>query len=153
MYDCGPRVWICRLALSCLFCACCFYPFVSQAQDGKPAPAPKKHAADVKMISTLITQLGDDAFDKREAAEKSLANVGGAALELVRKAAKESADAEVRIRAGRIVLDIELNSPNGWYQDFRKAKALTRLIEVPESRHSWACADGGGIANRSTKAH
>ena len=50
---------------------------------GQKSPA-KKDAPDEAKIRALIAQLGDDSFDKREAAEKSLAAVGLPAFEQVR---------------------------------------------------------------------
>ena len=56
---------------------------------------------DEKTLRALITQLGDASFDKREAANKRLADIGAPALLLLKKTAKESDDAEVRERARR----------------------------------------------------
>lgn len=54
---------------------------------------------DEAALRKLIDQLGDDDFDKREAAAKRLREVGLPALPLLRRAAKDSKDAEVRGRA------------------------------------------------------
>ena len=69
------------------------------ADTAKAAAQAKKAAVDDKTIRELITQLGDDSFEKREAAEKKLAAIGEPALELLQKAAKEAGDAEIRQRA------------------------------------------------------
>ena len=60
-------------------------------------------SVDEKAIRALIAQLSDDAFVKREAAQKRLAEIGGLALELLKKAAKESPDAETRERATQLI--------------------------------------------------
>jgi WD40 repeat protein len=85
------------------------YHSVSYAtQEGGPAKAAQaKPDADQEAIRELIKQLGDDAFDKREAAEKRLAALGEPALELLRQAARDATDAEVRQRAQRAVRAIE----------------------------------------------
>jgi hypothetical protein len=76
------------------------------AQDaGQKSPA-KKDAPDEAKIRALIAQLGDDSFDKREAAQKSLTAIGLPAYELVRRAATEAADLEVRERASRLVTEL-----------------------------------------------
>jgi hypothetical protein len=61
-----------------------------------PAPATTE-------VPRLIQQLGSKRFKEREAATKALDNVGEQALEPLRKAAKDDADAEVRRRAGALV--------------------------------------------------
>jgi hypothetical protein len=58
-----------------------------------------KQSVDEKTIRELIKQLGDDSFDKREEASKQLVDIGEAALDLLRLAAKDNPDAEVRQRA------------------------------------------------------
>jgi hypothetical protein len=91
---------------------------------GTPAKDPDKNTVDENAIRALIAQLSDDAFVKREAAHKRLAEIGGPALELLKKAAKESPDAETRERATQL---IELIQESGlqvvradFYHDFRK---------------------------------
>jgi regulation of enolase protein 1 (concanavalin A-like superfamily) len=73
---------------------------VAKAQDA--GPRPKSVAVDEKTIRDLITQLGDESFEKRDEAQKRLLKVGGPALELLRKAAETSMDLEVRTRAAEI---------------------------------------------------
>jgi hypothetical protein len=48
----------------------------SKGQKAPKAPPVKKDSADEKTIRELIAQLGDDSFDKREAAAKRLADIG-----------------------------------------------------------------------------
>jgi regulation of enolase protein 1 (concanavalin A-like superfamily) len=90
-----------------VFSACHSWTHPVAAQDGAKEPPVKKEAADEKTIRALIADLGDDAFDKRQAAEKRLAAMGEAALAPLEKAAKENADAEVRDRAERVIRAIE----------------------------------------------
>src|SRR4051794_40804791 len=56
-------------------------------------------------IAGLVTQLGDDQFARREAAERALAAIARPALPALRKAAA-AGDAEVRARAERLVATI-----------------------------------------------
>src|SRR5262249_39723999 len=60
---------------------------------------------DAESIARLVEQLGDDSFDKREAAGKALDKIGAAALPQLRKAAT-STDLEVRRRAEELVRTI-----------------------------------------------
>ena len=61
------------------------------AQDAALSPQPKKGAPDEKTIQALIMQLGDDSFDKREAAHNALATIGLPAFDLLRKAMADAA--------------------------------------------------------------
>ena len=70
----------------------------SQQIDPIKAAQGIKDPVDQQKIRDLIKQLGDDAFDKREAADKQPAAMGLAALDLIQKAAAESTDAKVRER-------------------------------------------------------
>ena len=102
-----------RYAIALLFLGLATIPlwsgqFLASAlgQDTPPATQAKKEAADEKTIIALIAQLGDEAFQKRQEAEKRLVAVEQAGgTNLLRKAAKESLDAEVRERAGIVGAD------------------------------------------------
>ena len=61
-------------------------------------------APDDAEIARLVKQLGDDDFDKREAATARLKEIGEPALDAVTKAAR-SRDPEVRLRAEDIITD------------------------------------------------
>jgi uncharacterized protein (TIGR03067 family) len=61
---------------------------------------------EAETIARLIQQLGDDVFAKREAASKALDAIGKPALGPLRKAAASSGDAEIRLRARRLVQGI-----------------------------------------------
>src|SRR5262245_14412515 len=69
----------------------------SQADRGKE---------EAERIASLIRQLGDDEFKKREAASKELDAIGEPALSALRKAAASSDDLEIRRRAQRILRTI-----------------------------------------------
>jgi WD40 repeat protein len=66
----------------------------------------KKEQVDEKTIRELIQQLGDDAFTKREEAAQKLNTIGEPAVNLLQKAAKDSADAEIRQRAKQLIESI-----------------------------------------------
>ena len=66
---------------------------------------PVAAAPDDAEITRLIKQLGDDEFDKREAATTRLAEIGEPSLDALHKA-ETSNDAEVRCRAMRVILAI-----------------------------------------------
>jgi WD40 repeat protein len=70
------------------------------------ATAEQSQKVDEKTIRELIKQLGDDSFDKREEADKQLAAIGEPALELLRQAAKDGPDAELRQRADQLARNI-----------------------------------------------
>lgn len=67
----------------------------------KPPPA------DEHTIRDLIEQLRDDSFPKRQAASKRLIALGEQALPLLRRAARDDIDPDVRLRAGRAAYEIE----------------------------------------------
>jgi len=92
-----------------LLIAFAFGECAAQAQETSPPTkkeASEQKAIDPKAIAALVKQLGDDVFEKREAAEKELAKIGLPALELLRKTAAEGADLETRERAGRLTRQI-----------------------------------------------
>jgi WD40 repeat protein len=61
-------------------------------------PTPREE----QRIRELITLLDDDSYDTREKATRELAGLGMLADPALQKASKESASAEVRIRARRL---------------------------------------------------
>jgi tricorn protease-like protein len=81
----------------------CLGGLLDAGQKG-PTPSAKQDTADEKTIQALIMQLGDESFDKREAAYKRLSSLGKVAQPLLQKAAKDSTDAEVRERVERLLL-------------------------------------------------
>src|SRR5262249_47307010 len=62
---------------------------------------------DDKQLAKLIEQLGDDDAEVRKSAEKKLTEIGEPALDLLRKAARDSRDADVKLHALALVKLIE----------------------------------------------
>src|SRR5262249_3976125 len=58
-------------------------------------------------VKKLITDLGDDDVDVRKSAAKKLERLGRVALPELRRASKEHADADVRLRAVVVAAAIE----------------------------------------------
>ena len=110
-----------------------------RGQEGKSKGQEKKVAPDEKTIRALIDQLGDESFDKREAAEKRLADIGEPALALLDKAAKENSEAEVRERAAKVIGGIEKNLfPFLWNVRGHRERA-TRIVLTPDGKQ-FVCA-------------
>jgi hypothetical protein len=78
---------------------------------GEPPAPPPPAAEDAEEVRAkrLVVQLGDDDWNKREAASKELATMGAAALPYV-EAATKSKDAEVASRAGAVVGSVRQNA-------------------------------------------
>jgi HEAT repeat protein len=70
-------------------------------------PARQAKAASDSTIDQLIAQLGDDSFERRQAAEKQLAKLRGkpVLVALTRAAARHS-DLEIRCRAGKVLVAV-----------------------------------------------
>jgi uncharacterized protein (TIGR03067 family) len=79
---------------------------------------------DAERIARLIKQLGDDDFDKREAASKALDAIGELALAALR-IAQSSDDAEVHRRAEAIIQAIQRRITN---RELEKLQGTWRLI-------------------------
>jgi Tol biopolymer transport system component len=106
---------------------------VSDAQD--VAPIQKKAAADEKTIRELVAQLGDDSFEKREAADKRLADIGEPAVPWLKKAVKENTDAEVRERAQALIDGIQNRLfPFLWSVEGQKNQAITCVALCPNGK-------------------
>jgi hypothetical protein len=128
-----------------LFCGVAWAagPFFHDAQatqntdPNKETPA-KKDVASEQTIRDLIKQLGDDVYDKREAADKRLEAIGEPAVPLLQKAAQENPDAEVRERAAALVKRLG----NALFTQIRRfeghaggeAPWLTRVAVTPDGR-------------------
>jgi hypothetical protein len=96
---------------------------------GSSAPA-FAHQSKTHRIASLIQQLGDAEFSKREAASKELDTIGTAALEALRKAASGD-NPEIRRRAGRLVQAIA-----------GRMHAAAAKTELPRWQGEWAGKDG-----------
>jgi WD40 repeat protein len=126
---------------------------LAHAQDAPTPPDAKKGAPDEKTIRALIKELGDESFEKREAAHKRLAAYGEAVLELLRRAAKEKREPEVQERLGQLIQAIS-SSFFVEVRQFERHKNWTpRLAVTPDGRQvvaslrfgslrSWNVADG-----------
>src|SRR5690242_16446890 len=62
-------------------------------------------------IAALIEHLGDDSFDRRQAASRALEAIGKPAVRALQKAAAANADPEVRFRAERVIAAIATRFP------------------------------------------
>jgi WD40 repeat protein len=153
----GRVNWLCLLGLVALACGLLGGDAFSrsvQQKDVTKVEQPKKGSADEQTIRSLIDQLGDDSFDKREAAEKRLIEIGASAAEQLGKAAKDSPDPEIRQRAAQALQGIgsareeigsefclferkfaETKSPQG-------KKLLTRVALAPDASMVYATGAG-----------
>src|SRR5262249_37757685 len=97
--------------------------------------------AEVEKVRKLIQQLGDDDVDKRQEATRQLEGLGQAALPLLRKASKESTDAEVRKRAAELVAAFQKNA-FGVVRGFEPAglvgnrRWLSRIVVTPDGKQA-----------------
>jgi WD40 repeat protein len=110
----GVRRW---LALALVAALAVVGGLAAQGDDKKDKPSDKQ-------IQKWIDQLGDDNEDVRKKAEKSLLDLGEAALEPLNKAAKDHPDADVRLRA--IVLAKAV--ARGAYRELKKMTGHTGWI-------------------------
>ncbi|MCI0356937.1 MAG: WD40 repeat domain-containing protein [Planctomycetaceae bacterium] len=108
-------------------------------------------ATDPAELARWIRQLGAEELKEREAAAKRLEQIGTPALPALREAAKADADAEVRLRAGRLVKIIErslFTEARRWqgHQGTDPIWGLwvTRLAVSPDGRH-FVSAGGDGL--------
>src|SRR5262245_19665171 len=86
----------------------------------------EKAKLDPKEIAKLIDQLGDDDDDKRAAAEQKLIEHVEQTHPYVVKAAKEHADADVRLRATLL----EKKIARGAFRELRKMLGHTKTIRA-----------------------
>jgi WD40 repeat protein len=99
-----------------------------------------KQEIDEKTIRALIAELGDDSFAKREEAEKKLIAVGKPAMALLKKAAAETMDAEVRERTRHALKVIRaLPGPGLW---FPEANVFDIAFSKDGQSMAVGCADG-----------
>jgi len=146
----GRVNWLCLLGLVALASGILGGEALSrpgQQKDASKAEQAKKGPADEQTIRSLIDQLGDDSFDKREAAEKRLTEIGAPAAELLRKAAKDSPDAEIRLRAARALEGIGsefciLERTFAETKSVKGKKLLTRVALSPDASMVYAAGAG-----------
>jgi uncharacterized protein (TIGR03067 family) len=109
------------------------------------ADSGKKEQAE--KIARLIQQLGDDDFEKREAASKELDSIGETAISALRKVVASSPDAEIRRRAETIIGAIaaralaaaarkEIEALQGtWYSASSECAGIRQTGEERGARH------------------
>ena len=97
---------------------------VVPAQDDKKDDDKEEKKLDDKEIAKLIDQLGDDDEDKGKAAEEKLLELGEQTHEAVRKAAKDHADADVRLRATLLEKDIA----RGAFRELHKMTGHEKVV-------------------------
>jgi WD40 repeat protein len=126
------------LALGLLLFAAGSYLAANQAvvpDQAKSAEA-KQNPVDEKTIRDLIQQLGDESFEKRDQANQRLAEIGEPAIELLKNAAKDNPDAEIRNRAKILV---ETVNSRTFYQVRaflnKNGGMVTRVIATPDGKH------------------
>jgi uncharacterized protein (TIGR03067 family) len=102
---------------------------------------------DAETISRLIKQLGDDDFEKREAASRELDSIGEPAVSALRKAVASSPDVEIRRRAETIIGGIaaralaaaarkEIEALQGaWYSTSSACNGVRQTGEERGARH------------------
>jgi hypothetical protein len=111
------------------------------------------NATDAKRIDTLIAQLNDDEFEKRENASKELAKLGPQAGQALRKAAKDPASAEVARRVAELLTKLKEGAVSG--EGLRESRALEVLegLGTPEAKKLLEdLAKGAGGAGMTQQA-
>jgi WD40 repeat protein len=93
-------------------------------------------------IAELVRQLGDDDFDKREAASKQLEALGDEALAPLRHAASSSADLEVRRRAERAYRALSARLRRFNYEGH--AGSVLGVAFSPDSKRVISCSNPDG---------
>jgi WD40 repeat protein len=94
------------------------------------------HPADAKEIDALVQQLGSDKPEERQAAGKRLEVVGEQALPALRKAAAESTDADVRLRAAVLARAIE-KARNASVRLFEgHTRQVNQVAFSPDGKHA-----------------
>src|SRR5262245_33517970 len=130
-----------RPAYAC-FLVCAFATCLALPQENGTTPKSKTTEVDAKAIRALIEKLGDGDFDAREAAQKQLADIGEPALALLRTAAKNHADIEVRERLGQIIQKIG----HSFFVEVRKFERkgywTSRMVMAADGKHVVAVAGG-----------
>src|SRR5947209_2889421 len=119
-------------------------------QDSPPAKGAAQDMADEKTIRALVAQLSDASFEKREAAQMRLATIGGPALEMLKKVAMDSKDAETRQRATQLVQEIQESGlqmvRSEFYHDFQKnGLSNEKLVITGPNAVNWVKAEEKGV--------
>lgn len=127
---------------------CCAGLCLAMTAESVAADAPKP-ATDP---ATLIAQLGAGGYVDREAAAKSLRDLGETALAPLEKAALESPDAEIRSRAGRLVAEMKVRvesakvlAPKTLTLDYADAPLATVINELRQKTGLPVSLDPNGV--------
>jgi len=114
-------------------------------QDKAAPTEAKKSDVDEKAVRTLINQLADNVFEVREAAQKRLTEIGEPALEALKKAAKESGDAEAKQRLGQLIQAIQ----SSFFVEVRRFEPhnnwISRLAVTPNGQQVVAALRFGSL--------
>jgi hypothetical protein len=95
---------------------------------------------EAQRIARLIQQLGDDEFEKREAASQALEAIGEPARAALRKAAASSDDAEVQKRAEKVIAALRVRAEKrgdiaGWEGTWRKPSGHEMVLKGNEWKY------------------
>jgi uncharacterized protein (TIGR03067 family) len=122
---------------------------------------------EAEKIARLVAQLGDDDFEKREAASKKLDSIGEPAVSALRKAVATSPDTEIRRRAETIIGAVaaralaaaakkELEALQGaWYSTSWECAGMRQTGEDKTDRHiitadRWVLKYGEAVVQSGT---
>jgi hypothetical protein len=112
------------------------------------AAAPPAGTPQERRIAALIDKLGEDDFDTREAAHKELTRIGKPAVAQLMRAARLSADLEIRRRAAKI---LEAVDPGAMARARRAQRGQALARRIAEVQHGTdATTWGESIANPFT---
>jgi WD40 repeat protein len=99
---------------------------------------PETKDENTTMVRALIAQLGDNSYEKRQAAQRRLADIGEPALTALEQAAKDDSDIEIRSRANELLRIIyksflhEVRRYEGHAQE--PQRKATRVVVTPDGR-------------------
>ncbi len=105
-----------------------------------PTGAVAPPAAKADDIAKLVQQLGSDDFEEREAAQKRLEAIGAPALDILRKTAASTDDAEVKSRAGQLIDAITAKVLGA---ETAKLQGSWKLVRVGEPGNGMTIQDDG----------
>src|SRR3954447_23588695 len=114
------------------FVSLCSALLLAIAAEGVALRASCDKQATAERIAELVNQLGDDEFDKREAASKALAAIGEPARAALQKATS-SDDLETRRRAARLLGVLRVQAENRelrkWEGTWRRSDNMKLTLE------------------------
>ncbi len=104
-----------HLSLGCmLFASLLLVPCGGRPTLARGVTAANEHSeqTDTARVATLIEQLGDPDYSRRQVAMRELEQLGGAAIDPLLEAAEQSTDLEIALRARWLVHAIPLGRPH-----------------------------------------